>query len=705
MTPAIETSFLFRIALSLRPDLKNASPFRRALGAANVLAVLYAAPLALFGIVLLLAQTDLALVREAWLFFLVVAVLYFSFERLSFFIVTEISPGNFANANSTLSGIALWSALLLFGPSVLWLQLAAECVDLASEWRKTKTVSGRWNQLRSFMLNLAAQVLAPLVAFEFYQSIGGEFPLRGLMLDSIIPAFAAIVVHFALFLLVFAGYLLYLVRAQRQLTASFSSQNLTLILSLGLGMPFVAYPFGILAAGVYAQNSLVSYLFFMSGIFIVALLARKFSWAAESSRQQSRQLEQLERLGRAIINGPPDASTLPDILQEHVPLMFPSGRVLIWLEPDSDLPHFLLRHPDEWQPTVDRFWAWIKTQSEPRAFLADERIPWREDAPTHSPLIVAPITDVESGEPIGGIYLELQTLVQPWDVPSLTRLFPAVNALAAQIASAINQARVYREALDLSRTAQELRLAGEIQASFFPDTIPVKAGWEVAVTILPARETSGDFFDFIPLEHGKLGILIADVTDKGVGPALFMALSRTLIRTYAIEYEFDPDIIFFATNNRVLKDSRARLFVTAFFGILDQETGVLTYSNAGHNPPYLIRKNGDAPLPLSVTGMPLGIDEEALWGKVSVQMDPGDVLILYTDGIPDAQNPEGEFFQEERLIEVVRANANCSSAHELQTQIIEAVQQFMDGAPQFDDITLIVLARDDDQPPQPGSLQ
>lgn len=686
----MENTLLYRITRRLRPELEEASPLRRVVGMSNVLGVLYGTPLAIITLIWLVNVTDVALVTHAWAFFLSVAGLYLVFERLAFFIIFEISPGSYANTQSTLSGMVLWSALLLFGPTVLWIQIASELVELGMNWQKATTQSGRWSLMRSFLLNMGGQVLAPLVALRVYLSYGGKIPMTGLMLGDIVPAFAAIVLHFILALLIFSGYLIYLVGSQRQLIPSVSSKPMAIFLAMGLGLPFVAYPFGILAAGVYAQNSMIGYLFFLSGIFMVALLARQFSRAAESSRQQSRQLEQLELLGRAIINGPPDATGLPGILQTHVPPMFPSGRILIWMEPDT----FLLRHPVEWTPTVDRFWGWIRTQTEPRALLADVKIPWREEATTHSPLVVAPIIDVEKGQPVGGIYIELQTLVQPWDMPSLTRLFPAVNALAAQIASAINQADIYEEALDLQRSAEELRLAGEIQASFFPDTFPIAEGWEFAVTVLPARETSGDFFDFIPLENGKIGILIADVTDKGVGPALFMALSRTLIRTYAIEYELDPDNVFYAANARILKDSRARLFVTAFFGILDQETGEFTYSNAGHNPPYLLRRAGGRPQPLSVTGMPIGIDEDTLWGKATVQIEPGDVLVLYTDGIPDAQNVDGEFFQEERLLEVARANAECSSAHELQTLIIESVQAFIGEAAQFDDITLVVLGRD-----------
>ncbi|NJN43276.1 MAG: SpoIIE family protein phosphatase [Anaerolineae bacterium] len=520
--------------------MADASPLRRVVGTSNVLGVLYNAPLVVVTIIWLISETNLVLVSEAWVYFVILAGLYLLFERLAFFIIFELSTGNYANAQSTLSGMVLWSALLLYGPTVLWLQVGSEILETLMLWRKVSTESGRWSLMRGLMLNISAQVLAPLVALRFYRLFGGQTPIGGLMLEDILPAFAAILIHFVLSILIYSGYLIYLVGSQRRLTPSVSSKPMTIFLALGLVLPFVAYPFGILAAGVYVQNSLVGYLFFMSGIFMVALLARQFSRSAESSRQQSRQLEQLERLGREIINGPPDTSTLPEILQTHVPPMFPSGRVLIWLESEN----FLLRHPIEWNPAVDQFWNWIRTQSEPNAVLADQTLPWRPEAAAHSPLVVTPITDVEKGEPVGGIYLELQTLVQPWDFQSLTRLFPAINALAAQIASAVNQARTYAEALEFQQSAQELRLAGEIQASFFPDTIPVGPGWELSVTILPSRETSGDFFDFIPLENGKLGILIADVTDKGVGPALFMALSRTLIRTYAIEYEFDPDIVF-----------------------------------------------------------------------------------------------------------------------------------------------------------------
>ena len=154
------------------------------------------------------------------------------------------------------------------------------------------------------------------------------------------------------------------------------------------------------------------------------------------------------------------------------------------------------------------------------------------------------------------------------------------------------------------------------------------------------------FYDVFLLPNGRLGILIADVADKGMASALYMALSRTLIRTYAAEYDTQPELVLTAANHRILMDTRADLFVTVFYGILDPATGTLVYCNAGHNPPYLFgaqnspqqpTQNGDAVKSLRRTGMALGVLEESIWQQQTTQIDPGDVLVLYTDGITDAQ--------------------------------------------------------------------
>jgi NarL family two-component system response regulator LiaR len=246
---------------------------------------------------------------------------------------------------------------------------------------------------------------------------------------------------------------------------------------------------------------------------------------------------------------------------------------------------------------------------------------------------------------------------------------------------------------DHRKVGRELAMAGEIQATFLPDVLPAIPGWQVTATLKPARQTAGDFYDLIPLPDGQLGILIADVTDKGMGAALYMALSRTLIRTYAAEYAARPDLVLSAVNERILMDTRATLFVTVFYGVLDPDSGTLTYCNAGHNPPYLVSTaEEDVVQELSKTGMALGLFEGMTWQQDAVSIAPGDALVLYTDGIPDAQDGRRMFFGADRLREIALANLG-QSAEAMEDALMTEVHKFVGDAPPSDDITLMVVVR------------
>ncbi len=246
---------------------------------------------------------------------------------------------------------------------------------------------------------------------------------------------------------------------------------------------------------------------------------------------------------------------------------------------------------------------------------------------------------------------------------------------------------------DHKKVVQELALAWEIQASFLPDQLPVMAGWQLSAALEPARETSGDFYDLIPLPSGRLGILVADVADKGVGPALFMALTRTLIRTYAAEYETRPDLALSAVNRRILADTHTSLFVTIFYGVLDPLSGTLAYCNAGHNPAYLFSRQAEGAVQdLIRTGMPLGVFDYATWEQGIVSLAPGDVLALYTDGITEAQDRHGAFFGEKRLIAAIQANQR-RSADDIAEALLKEVHKFVGDASRYDDITLLVVTR------------
>jgi len=238
----------------------------------------------------------------------------------------------------------------------------------------------------------------------------------------------------------------------------------------------------------------------------------------------------------------------------------------------------------------------------------------------------------------------------------------------------------------------ELTLAGRMQASLLPETPPAISGWEITAAWRPARETSGDFYDFIEFNDGQLGIILADVTDKGLGAALYMALSRTLLRTYAAELRDQPAATLQAVNQRMLMDTHGGLFITLFYGLLNPQTGALTYCNAGHHPPYHLKIHQQRPAPLARTGIPLGVSPEARWEEQQIQLAPGDLLLLYTDGIVEAHNADKELFGAARMLEVA-ASLQKRSAHHLQDALLSAVRAFTGNQPQFDDLTLVMVKR------------
>jgi serine phosphatase RsbU (regulator of sigma subunit) len=244
------------------------------------------------------------------------------------------------------------------------------------------------------------------------------------------------------------------------------------------------------------------------------------------------------------------------------------------------------------------------------------------------------------------------------------------------------------------KVEQELAVAWTIQSSFLPDEVPHLSGWQLAAILEPARQTSGDFYDFITLPDGRLGLLVADVADKGTPAALFMALSRTLIRTYALEHPARPALALTAANRRICADTQSGLFVTVFYAVLDPASGALAYCNAGHNPPYLLRAGDDGAVEkLGITGLPLGILAEEAWEEATIEVAPGDLLSLYSDGVPEAQNAAGGFLGEERLLGVLRRNRG-RPAGDVQEAVLAEVRAFVGDAPRFDDLTLMILARD-----------
>jgi sigma-B regulation protein RsbU (phosphoserine phosphatase) len=244
------------------------------------------------------------------------------------------------------------------------------------------------------------------------------------------------------------------------------------------------------------------------------------------------------------------------------------------------------------------------------------------------------------------------------------------------------------------RMEEEMAIGRRIQRSLLPASCPQIPGWEFAAYYRAARQVGGDLYDFIALPETPelLHLVIADVTGKGVPAALFMAFGRTVIRTEA-RNRCPPVETLRRTNHSILQDIRTPLFLSAFYATLETESGRLVFANAGHNWPYLRRRSG-AVQPLASKGLLLGVFPEAVIEEQTTVLEPGDCLVLYTDGITEADNAAGDLFEEERL-EAVIASRAWESADDLLQAIVAAVEEFTGDTPQADDFTLVVARREE----------
>ena len=231
-----------------------------------------------------------------------------------------------------------------------------------------------------------------------------------------------------------------------------------------------------------------------------------------------------------------------------------------------------------------------------------------------------------------------------------------VDEVLARTRTHLHLKKLQKQLLDANKKFErELRLAGNVQTNFLPKELPRINGWQFSAKLLPASETSGDFYDILQLPNGLLGIVIADVVDKGVAAALFMVLCWSLVRTYASMYPGQPDRVIQEVNHRILEDTAGGQFVTIFFAVLDTQSGRMVYCNAGHYPPLLFDKGAQKGYnQLKSTGSALGVFEDNPLSLGEVVISHGGVLALYTDGIPDAQNARGDFYDRVRLRNSIR---------------------------------------------------
>jgi sigma-B regulation protein RsbU (phosphoserine phosphatase) len=244
----------------------------------------------------------------------------------------------------------------------------------------------------------------------------------------------------------------------------------------------------------------------------------------------------------------------------------------------------------------------------------------------------------------------------------------------------------------LSSLQHELDVACQIQQSILPRIFPPFPGMmtvDLHAVMIAARLVGGDFFDFFVIDDNRLAVVIGDVSGKGMPAAIFMAMSRTLLKAVASRGS-DPGACLTEVNTLLCRDNNAEMFVTLFYGVLDTRSNILRYSNGGHNPPYVLRGNGTAAA-LEMTGdMMLGMIEAQDYQTKEVKLNKGDGLFLYTDGVTEAMDPTQNQFTERRLEEYLRSAAGADT-DSLVKGIVEAVRLFAAGAPQSDDLTALAL--------------
>lgn len=272
--------------------------------------------------------------------------------------------------------------------------------------------------------------------------------------------------------------------------------------------------------------------------------------------------------------------------------------------------------------------------------------------------------------------------------------------LHARLGACLEKKRLHE--LEQSYTAameHELQVGHEIQQSFLPARLPQLPGWDLYARLTPARQVAGDFYDaFLLPESGHIVIVIGDVTDKGVGAALYMALYRSLIRVLTLQVAaVAPDdarrlehIVTLTNRYLMHTHTNANLFASLFIAALDPQSGALTYVNAGHNPPLRVNARQTCE-PLAPTGALVGLGTEMSYRAREIRLAQGDVLAAYTDGVIEAQNASGEFYEQERLERLVAEPA--FSAQATADRIEKDLRQFVGDAPMHDDVTLLVLRR------------
>ena len=417
----------------------------------------------------------------------------------------------------------------------------------------------------------------------------------------------------------------------------------------------------------------------------------------ETSHREVRNLNALLEVSRALGAEMHLDSLLPVIIHKTTEVMDAERSSLFIYDPDSD--ELWSKVAEGMDEKTIRFPAGVGIAGDVAKTLETANIPDAYDDTRFNPefdkqsnfktksVLCMPMT-TRKGELIGVIQVLNKTdrgTFQEGDEKLL-------EALCIQAGVAIVRARLTEAFLEKQRIEESLKLAADIQMGMLPSTFPAfpeRNDFDLFAGIIPAKEVGGDFYDFFLIDKKHLCFVIGDVSGKGIPAALFMALTKTQIKASSSRRRTPGDVLFRA-NNDLCHENESGMFCTLFYGIMNMETGEVTYANAGHNPPYIINKNSEPVQIESTGGIALGVMEEMEFESATFTASKGDSIFLYTDGVNEAMNEADEEYSYERLEDYLKENST-GSITDMVNRNLESVKEFAGTAPQSDDITVLAL--------------
>lgn len=302
--------------------------------------------------------------------------------------------------------------------------------------------------------------------------------------------------------------------------------------------------------------------------------------------------------------------------------------------------------------------------------------------------LIAPMT--YGGNDIGLLVITRDSNSRPFSESE----FKLFQSASEQSAFALGNAKIHHEANEKRKFESELRIARDIQSILLPNADPDIPGYRIQGTNTPARIISGDYFDYIPLQNGKTAVVIADVTGKGVGAGLLMAMCRSALRCELLR-EQDPLEALSRVNKQIFADIREDMFISLALYILNDKDGSIQLVCAGHDKAPLVRKNGDLEW-IKPPGLAIGLDDGDVFSRITklhdIQLDSGDCLLLYTDGVTEAMNPEQDEYGKDRMADSFKSAAKGGAKHII-TELNKNLESFVNGYHQMDDITIIAIEK------------